>query len=260
MRKNILAILFFGICLIGCKESDLSLDDQNYPTTINLIPPDKLAQLRNDFFQKNPFISSTLNDFGFCTHGSNIDIDNPPNSGIITQEKAIIIVKNFIANNRKETGITSINNIHFDIIQKINSDSNNNISSHWYLSIPNQIIDSLEVLTTGIGFRIINGKIVHCANNWFPEVYIPKEFEFSSEKAKTSLINQVFVITPGITGTFEVTITLEDINESNAKLMIRPITKDDTLKLRVVWEIMIPNLYGFLVYIDVMSGEIISTE
>jgi hypothetical protein len=261
MKKNILILLFLGICFIGCEENEeneLIIDDQNYPTTLNIISQDKLEQLKLEYFQKNPFISSSLNRFGFCAHSENIiDFENLPHSEIITQEMAINIVNEFVANNIQETGIISNSDIQFKTIKKIDSDLNPDISSHWYLDIKNQMLDSIEVLYTGIGFRIINGTIVICANNWYPHIYIPRKFNFNSKEAKSSLVNKV-VLHNSIGGPFEITITQENIDESTAKLKVKHITKDDKIELRVVWEVTFTALFISPVYVDVMTGEIIS--
>ena len=61
----VVTAMIFGATLMSCNKND----DNIYPTTINRLSEEALSRKRNDFAQKNPYVSSTLNRFGFCAQG-----------------------------------------------------------------------------------------------------------------------------------------------------------------------------------------------
>lgn len=256
MLKRIVILSLIIIFMTGCEEMDFHTVNNKYPTIYKCLSDENLSVIRNEYFQRNPYIGSTLSNFGFCNIGYR-GAPNPINTNTVNSEEAICIVKDFILKNMNETGISSIDNIAFKEIREFTLDSN--YTSHWYLTVKEQTIDTIVVLNSTVGFRVINGEVVSCANNWYPEIYIPKVFDFDSEKAKSILVNKV-VTHLGPVGEYKVTIKQENIVESKVRLVIYPVKTDEKIELRVSWEIYIPSPVYFQIYIDVMTGDIIAEE
>jgi len=102
--------------------------DSNYPTTFYKLDPGTLSKRITAFADRNKYIVSSLNEFGFCSGGGLYS--KPPQCNNITREEAVEIVKNFISQNQVETGITDPNNL--TIIKTINTTTYNN-DFRWYL-------------------------------------------------------------------------------------------------------------------------------
>lgn len=251
MLKRIILISLLAIYVVSCENSIFNNEDNNYPTVINAISPDELSQLQSDFFQRNKYIITSLNNFGFCASGSR-DIDPPPALGPLYEMEAEIRIRNFISRNLSCVGVNNVDEITFT---KLDS-SNYNLNTIWFAVTPNQRIDTIEVLNTKIVFRILNRHIRMCSGNWYPDVNIPKVFNFSAENAKSLLVDRV--VTHNLWGDeFEVTITQENINDSNVRLVINPVRTESEITLHVAWEVIIPGFVYYLIYVDVMSGEVI---
>ncbi len=255
MLKKSLLILFLGILLKGCEERDFFINDINYPTTINKIPADELSQLQSEYFQRNEYIVTSLNQFGFCAHGYRV-VEPPPVLDPLSEMEADALIRNFISINQSCVGVNNINEITYSRLDS----SHNSSNTFWDINTPNQRIDTIEVLDTKIVFKIQNREVRRCVGNWYPVVYIPKVFNFNSKKAKLFLVNKVVSHYDFGGEEYEVTITPECLNESSVRLVICPIKTDDKIEVRVSWEFNIPSPVYYLIYIDVMTGEIIKKE
>lgn len=256
--RNILIILVFAIGLISCEKDDYLINDDNYPTTIREISSDEISQLRSEYYLENKYIVTSLNNFGFCHfRDNNPEIESPPITGSLTQQEATDIVENFVLLNKAHTGINSFDNVEFDDINSraLSPDG----SFMWTFETKNQYIDTLEVLKTKIIFMIKNSEMYWCVGNWYPEIYIPSEFNFSSNKAKSLLVDKV-VSHLGWTGEYEVTITQESLDKSDVRLVVNPIKTETEIEVRIAWEINIPGPVHYLIYVDVMTGKIIEKE
>ncbi len=59
--------LFSSFFLISCKKNN---PEPNYPTVINKLPASTLTQMKASYFQKNNYLITSLNEFGFCDNFS----------------------------------------------------------------------------------------------------------------------------------------------------------------------------------------------
>lgn len=234
--------------LIKIKAEATAEIDNNYPTTINILSQDELSLRINEYYERNLYITTTLNDYGFCS-ASLRDEANLTSFNSVSIDEATAIVENFISINSNETGICTVNDVAYDDIDEFGE-------NHWYFTTKNQTIDTIEVINTRIGFRVYNAEVVVCNNNWYPEIYVPGTFNFNPEKAKSILVNRV-VTHLTWTGPLNITITSENLNESTVRLVIVPIEYEERIELKVTWEIDIPYPVHYLIYVDVMTGEII---
>ncbi len=233
-----------------------SIADSNYPSIYSSLSEEELSIRRNTYFERNPFVRSSLNNFGFCKVG-NRDVQFPFNSDTVHRNEVISKIEYFIIKNTEETGVKNIVNLEYESIKEMTLYTDS-YTSHWYVNTKNQTIDTVEVLNSSIGFRLVNGEVIECANNWFPEIYIPENFNFSREKAKSVLVGKT-VTHNGWSDTWDVTITQEDIKRAESiRLVIVPIESDEKMELRVAWEITLSQSPAYYwLYVDVMTGEVV---
>jgi hypothetical protein len=108
--------------------------------------------------------------------------------------------------------------------------------------------------------HLTNGIVTSCYGNWFPEIFIPTEFNVNQTKAKADLNGKV-VSHYTFGGTeYSVTISKTDIDKSTIGLKVIPIETDDKIELRVCWQIHIPGPVYYIIYVDVMTEAIIGQE
>ena len=250
MVKKLLMLLTITIFFAGCETID---SDPDYPTTYLWIPSPTLEQLRTEFAQNNVYLNSTLSDFGFC---SRWDYDVSPKLApvldTLTENEAIELVRAFVSLNPSTTGVKSINNLIIEKIWRGSAYSDGSIP--WQVRSSNQMADTIEVLDTKIYFRIKNRELVTVANNWFPDIYIPDNFVFNQEQAKSKLVGKK--VSYYSWGKRDMTISAADLNSSVSKLVIMPIKTDETIELHVAWQIWIESA-AYIIYMDVMTGNIL---
>ena len=259
MKLNI-HILFALFFLISCDENNNIKDPEIkplYPTTIEKLEESELTKLRYEYHHRNYFICTSLNKFGF----SDCCEDFGPSSGgsppavlsSLPENQATEMIESFLLLNQMHTGINSVNNLtyshkKFEII-------NSNI--FWSFRVSNQKIDSIEVLHSEIRIQLENGKVTWCVGNWYPEVYIPETFNYSQGESKFLLLN-TSIYSEEVQD--NLTITEENLCESDVRLVVFPLETVEKIELIVAWEIFIPFPFNYLFYIDAMTGNVVWKE
>jgi hypothetical protein len=224
--------------------------DPYYPTVFNQLDSTTLSQKRIAFAGKNRYLKSSLNEFGFCNSGS-LEAKSPPFVGNISRDQAIGIVKDFILKNPSETGIRNPDDINFySTSQSTTGDG----SLLWVFKISDQKVNNCEVSGTALIIHVLNGEVVWCTGNWFPDIYIPPKFNLNQEQANSLLAGKVVPYSDFSGDENYVTITLNNLNSSSFKLFIFPFTENNRIELRVTWQISVIHC---ILYVDVMTGEII---
>jgi hypothetical protein len=251
MTKHLIKLLTITFLLVSCERSNLYVDPV-YPTTYYQIPNDLLSSKRTSLASNYPYLKTSVNQFGFCYWPNDyIDIYPPPISNLLTDADATQLARNFISRQSAETGIKNLDDL---VIAKAYPLSG---GIHWTVVTSHQKFNKIEVLYTEIVIRITNGALVSCDGNWFPNIYIPDKFNFNEIGAKTNLIGKD-VTHYNIGGQkYYVTITKPDINTISGELKIVPIETDNKIELRVTWMFDIPSPVYSMVFVDVMTGEII---
>ena len=260
MNKPLLLILIFALLFSSCEKSVIRDDDtpknydipKDYPTTYSKLSQDSLVKMQTAYVLKNKYLVSSLNYFGFCGKGD-VPSLSPPFSNKITRDEAVAKVKLFCSQNPVETGVKNPDDLKLDASA---SSTNFNGTSTWALVFSSQIYDTSEVIDTRFFFRLKSAEVVSCIGNWYPNVYIPKEFNISQEEAKKLVINKVFsrYTFGGIK--YDVTISSEHLTNSVVRLSIFPVITDDKIELRVTWQIWIQSV-SYIIYVDVMTGDIV---
>lgn len=255
MKKMFVLLLMMAI--YSCEKSNISLyNDSNYPTVYKKKTPSELAEMRASYFSENKNIQSSLNEFGFCgSQSEDRFVAYPPQTAPLEQSQAEAKALSFLSGNKIYAGISDLNALRFVNTQNSSGYGGNQF---WHLKTTIQKIDTIEVLFTSILVHICNGEVYLCNGNWYPHIYIPAKFTFSHLKAKERLVNRVVSHYTIAAQKYHVRITSSEISNSSTRLVIYPLTKDDRIELRVTWEVNIPGPVFYKIFVDVMTGEIIS--
>ena len=255
MNKYLSFIIGLSIILISCGKHDIPPD---YPTVYNKLTTKNLKQRINSFTNRNQYISSKLNEFGFCgfcvTDDDILIGEIPLYQGTFNKSEAIEIVNNFISNNMAETGVVEPLAMTFSQ-EPTGIEFDDEI--RWVFKTNNQKIDTLEILNSMIILHITNKEVTWCVGNWYPKINVPDEFNISQTKAK-SILNRKKVSHYNIAGDeYKVIISNIDLDQSEVNLKVLPTETVDKIELRVCWQINIPAPVFYKMYVDVMTGEII---
>ena len=89
--------------------------------------------------------------------------------------------------NPEYTGVKNPDDLHFRMVER--STGYNNIEM-WTFRTEYQVIENIEVNYSGILFHTRNRTIYDCYGNFFPNVYIPKNFNFDTKEAKSQLLGR----------------------------------------------------------------------
>lgn len=259
MNKFYVLLLFLCLIILACQKEDNLLSDSKYPTTIKPIDAAILKQKQQEFQEQNKYIASSLNEFGFCAPSeATVNNPQPPFTTPLTETEAIEKAKKFILNNKDNLGIEEPEKV---VITKAwFSTGYYNGGTMWRIDSHDQKNDTIQVLYSNIAINIMNSEIQYCTGNWYPNIYIPKHFNFDQEKAKSTLRNKT-VWHSDISGrSHPMKITDQALVSCQIKgLKIYPIKSDDKIQLFVTWKIHVPDVY-YILYVDVMTGEIIASE
>jgi Zn-dependent metalloprotease len=220
-----------------------------------MLPPETLSQMRTSFASKNIYMTSSLNEFGFCDYLEDpLAVATPPVRDPLTESEAVEIVRNFVSKNKSETGVENPDDLTFS---QISSTTGYAGIVTWHVRTSHQEVDDIEVMYSGIICHITNREVTCCVGNWYPDIYIPEKFNISQTKAITDLIGKTVSHYTFGGDVYYVTISKADIEKSTINLKILPITSDDKIELKVAWLINIPNPVYYQICVDVMTGEII---
>lgn len=255
MKTVVFPIAFLLALISGCEKDDIS---SAYPSIYPRLPSATLEKMRSSFTARNPFISSSLNDFGFCDfYGDLSNVAIPPKNGPVTEQIAIETAVNFIKTNKKETGVYNPNHLSFC---EISSDTIYDGSVMWHLRSENQKYDTIEVLYTSIVLHLTNGYVTSCYGNWYPEINVPHTLRISRDNAKTKLVGKTVTHYTFSGAKYYVNITKNNLDACSVNLKILPLASEGKIELRVCWVIDIPDPIYYKMYVDALSGEIVQTE
>lgn len=253
MIKKLPVLLILALIVAGCGKS-VPEPAYTYPSVYKKIPDSTLEKLRKSFYQKNPYLFTSLNKFGFCGFADEQISPASPGPYALTRTQAIALVKKFILKNSSATGVKNPNVLKFTAS---GSRSGYDNAMYWRISSSNQKVDTLDVLYTGIRFIIKNDELYYCVGNWFPNVYVPGKIKISQEEAKALLVNKV-VSHYSIAGVkWTEKISIQDLNKSVIRIKVLPVKTTDKIELRVVWQLNIPGPIYYLMSVDVETGEIV---
>jgi hypothetical protein len=259
MKNNLLICLIFIMVLFSCEKSTYLVNsDPNYPTIIKIVNAERLSSLRSDFALQNVYVESSINAFGFCDYTEDpVIAPDPPVDTNVTRSDLISIAKGFLLKNSFYTGVKETDNP--EIIKVIERNNFQDGNKHWYVEIKAQKIDSIDVLSTLLYVTIRGREVISCQGNWFPEIYVPKEFNVNEDLAKRFLIDRT-VTHIGMAGNpIDLKITSAALQKGTVSLVAVPIENEDQIEIHVAWKIWVDQV-SFILYVDVMTGEVIRQE
>ena len=254
MEKNLLILLILAIFTSACESVDI---DPDYPKTLYRIPSVDLEHLRTEFAQTHVYLKSSLDHFGFCERHTDFEANAqvPPVLDSLTEAEAREIIHTFVSDNPSATGVKHPEAFQLEWLRQTPAYPDGTIQ--WTARSAHQMFDTLEVLDSKMYFSIKNRELVSAGNHWFPEIYVPAEFQVDLEEARYLLVGKV-VSHYTIAGVeWKVTITGEDVHASTSALKVLPVRGEDRIELRVVWELYIPAPVHYLMYVDVMTGAVV---
>lgn len=251
MKRTPFIIVFFSVILISCEKSNVQSD---YPTTYWKLSESVISQKKTDYINRNQYIRSSINEFGFCDfNGDPLNTETPPFAGEISESDAIHIIKEFVSKNSAESGINNPDELDF---YSASYDIGYGGSVLWHFKSENQKFDNIEVLQSRILFHLENGKVTSCYGNWYPEVFIPSEFNYNQSKAELILIGKTVSHYTIAGKEYTYTITENNLRNSVCHLKILSKEYEDKIEMRVCWQINVPDVF-YILYVDVISGDIV---
>ncbi len=225
--------------------------DPDYPTTFFRLDSTTLSQKRSAFAEKNIYLRTSLDEYGFCGYGGGlVDAESSPVSDL-TRDEAIEVIKRFISINPAETGIENPSDLDFSKLRYSTNGAGNIL---WHYSAY-QTYETIEVLGAVVQLNILYSEVTSCTGNWYPNIYIPDNYVLNQEQAKTLLLGRVVSNYDGV-GLYSITISAQDLYSSSVKPVIFPIETEEKIELRVSWQIWMDSI-SFQIYVDVMTGEIL---
>jgi len=237
-------------------------DTAEYPYILKPIPQDQLATLRSEFTASNGNVCTTINEYGFTEIG-NICLDQEIVKIEITDEKSIVeVVKTWLVQNSKFTGITKKSDAVVDGLGSIgcvNCETPILERKGILLKIQfrGQTYNGLPVegdISPLIVFANVNG-VSRIDGYWFPKIIVPLEPKISEISAKNKLIGRTFTY-GGIGGQPITTAPLESKDLNNAAHKVVFVKKSSQgLEFRLAWKILVGEGLSWTVYIDAVTGE-----
>jgi len=245
------------LALTSCNDNNLIVNyDNNYPSSYSKLDSISYKLLKSKYANDNPFLRTSVTEFGFC---GNYDFLYtafwPIKVSDLSELEAKNVITAFITQNSKQTGVLNPSDLTFN---RVDSSRVYNGSLEWNLFSGTQIYGGLEVYNSTIGFAIINGKMVNCVGNWFPRIYIPSRINVNEQKVKSLLLNKIVYLSDIMGGSQPMTITAKSLGTAIFTKMIYPVKTINKIKLHVVWQANIPDVY-YVIFVDVMTGELIGS-
>lgn len=255
--KSYISALVIVVFLQSCKDNELIINyNSNYPSSYSKLDSTTYKLMKAKFATDNPFLVTSLTEFGFC---GNYDFlytaPWPIRTTDISKEDAKNIVITFVSQNSNQTGVLNPSDITF---KNIDSSRVYGGGLDWVLSTGSQKYNGLEVFNSQILFVITNGKMTNCQGNWFPQIYIPSKLNVNEENAKSLLLNKTVYLSDIMGRSIPMTITAKSLEAAEITKMICPVQTADKIKLHVVWQVNIPDVY-YVFFLDVMTGETVGS-
>jgi hypothetical protein len=260
-----LTIILSNCDVVDDPRSNEDFDYDKYPTTIYALSNLEFNSYIKEYNELNDtLICTSLNIFGYCEYSIQSCPNRPvPREEITNELEMINIAEATILKNKKFTEIESAENL---IINRsvglsgcIKCDgSEDDIKTiTWKIDYNNQVFDGYEVLDTEIIIFLDKNGVTRMGGNWYQNIAIPPKDKYSFEEAKNNIIGRQ--ITLVCEQSYDIIIDENNIFPEARKVII-PHIKDDSIELKVAWELYIIDSNGMTVwriYFDSTTGEMI---
>jgi len=263
-RSRIALLFVLVFTAAGCEgeHTVVAPVDPAYPTTIASLSANDLAALTSDFQGRYPRVCSDLDEYGHpvertgnsrlsCAPSVGIDVDAPI-------DELIDVAKTVMADMFDFTGVSDPSTLL--IRRTVVSGATPFVKSRLIVSFQNQRYEGREVLSTPSLARVDSLGVLAVRGHHFPEIYLPA-VRFPAAAAQASIVG-LEIPWYDILGREQIFVVTRDSFVGDQVQAIRPQEVDDTIELRVAWEIGVEwqGDLSWYVYVDVATGETLATR
>lgn len=236
-------------------------DTTEYPYILKSLPQTQLSGLRSEFTAANGKVCTSINEYGF-TEIENICLDQEIVRVEITDEKSIVeMVKNWLVQNSKFTGITKKSDAIVDSQSSlgcVNCDTPILERKGIILKIQfrGQTYNGLPVegdISPLIVFANVNG-VSRIDGHWFPKITVPPEPKISEASAKNKLDGRIFTYGNIGGGPVNYRVEQKDLDKVAQKVVFVKKSSQG-LEFRLAWKIPVGQELPWVVYTDAITGE-----
>ncbi|KKR58428.1 MAG: hypothetical protein UT97_C0030G0003 [Parcubacteria group bacterium GW2011_GWC2_40_31] len=236
-------------------------DSIEYPYILKPLSQTQLSGLRSEFAASNKNICTQINEYGFTEFksgcfGETVRIE------ITDETNTVEMVKNWLVQNSKFTGITNKSEAIVDRVVKLNGcikceapnfDSKVislriNFRGQTYNSLP--VEGDINPLTV---FANANG-VSRIDSYWFPKITVPLQPKISETSAKNKFNGKTFTYGDIAGRPVNYRIEQKDLNNVAHKVVF--VKKSSLgLEFRLAWKISVGQGLSWTVYVDAVTGE-----
>lgn len=236
-------------------------DTAKYPYILKPLSQTQLSSLRSEFVALNANICAQINEYGFTEFksgcfGETVRIE------IIDETSVVEMVKNWLVQNSKFTGITNKSDVTIDRVVKLNGcikceapnfDSKVislrvDLRGQTYNGLPVEgDTSSLTVFANANGISRIDGY-------WFPKITAPIEPKISESSAKNKLNGRTFTYGDIAGRPVDYRVEQKDLNNVAHKVVFVKKSSQG-LEFRLAWKISVGQGLSWAVYVDAITGE-----
>lgn len=243
--SNVILIL----ALVSCESLESESDNSSYPTTIFALDSIDYENLVNEYrtFNNNQ-VCTSLNKYGFCEY--NTPFCSISSVSITSESQTLSLAKQFIAQNRKFTGVKDVNKLVVELSYRLSQ-------KEWKFTFDNQIYKGYEVFNTSIDVFLDYDGVTLIGGNWYPEISLPSWYTYDFQEARALLIGDTITY---YCYTEEKIVVSDTILKNQGRKVIIPLEKENRIELRFTWEIFVIDQYDstpYVFYVDVVTGEIV---
>lgn len=245
--------------IVSCtKEEETS--DPNYPTTISKLSTEDYNQLLIDLSETSLYQCTSIDSFGHCYVSlkndecgvfDSIYVDYTLEELTQIFYESILKYGNFI--NTSDTAgikISSVKNhksLDFESFNEANPDS---ATEGWIITSSLQTLNGYSIPGTEIKVDVFFDQIRSIEGKRYTNLYLPATDVYSEAQAKEILMDNEYTYS---SSTIKIT---ETTSWYDSQKIIFPITKAETIELRVCWALHPEN---WLIVVDTQTGEVLTS-
>lgn len=225
-------------------------DTAEYPYILKPLSQTQLSGLRSEFETSNKNICAQINEYGFTEFKSDC-FSETVKIEIVDEEKIVEMVKDWLVQNSKFTGVVNKSDLASEGIDKIGT-ALLKIDFHdqMYNSLPvegNSDIRSLTVFANANGVSRIDGF-------WFPKITISSQPKISEVSAKNKLNGKAFTYGDFVGNPIDYRVEQKDLSNTAHKVIFVKKSSQG-LEFRLAWKILVGQGLSWTVYVDAITGE-----
>ena len=232
-----------------------------YPYILKPLSQTQLSGLRSEFEASNKNVCAQINEYGFTEFksgcfGETVRIE-------ITDETSIVeVVKNWLVQNSKFTGVTNKSDVVVDRVVKLDGcikcEAPNfdrkvislriDLRGQTYNGLPVEGDTSpLTVFANANGISRIDGY-------WFPKITVPLEPKISETSAKNKINGRTFTYGDIAGNPRDYHVEQKDLSNVAHKVVFVKKSSQG-LEFRLAWKISVGQGLSWTVYVDAVTGE-----